>query len=98
MRYAKDFSTRWKMALVAEIFVVVSLSGCAVRAVMVPVGEPVRLRETVRNAKVWVADKDGKEIPSVVDLPEGWYCLPDEGEECERLRSQSATSNSARRK
>jgi len=81
MRYVKVLLTRWKTALAAEVFVIVCLSGCATRVVLVPPGEPVRLRETVRNAKVWVADKDGKEIPGVVDLPEGWYVLPDPGPE-----------------
>ena len=41
-----------------------------------PSGEPVRLRETIRNAKVWVVDKNGEPIASVMDLPEGWYALP----------------------
>lgn len=81
MRYVKVLLTRWKTALVAEVFVIVCLSGCATRTVLVPPGEPVRLRETVRHTKVWVADKDGKEIPGVLDLPEGWYCLPDPGPE-----------------
>jgi hypothetical protein len=29
---------------------------------------------------VWVLDKDGKPTPSVMDLPEGWYCLSDDKE------------------
>ena len=81
MRYGKAWPTRWKTALAVEIFVLVCLSGCGTRAILVPPGEPVRLRETVRAAKVWVADKDGREIPGVVDLPAGWYCLPDPGPE-----------------
>jgi hypothetical protein len=87
MRYEKAFQIPWKTALVAEIFVIVCLSGCATRTLLVPPGEPVRLRETVRHAKVWVADKDGKEIPAVVDLPEGWYCLPDPGPEPRRAET-----------
>jgi len=81
MRYVKHSLIWWRTALAAEVFVIVCLSGCATRTVLVPPGEPVRLRETVRQAKVWVADKDGKEIPGVVDLPEGWYVLPDPGPE-----------------
>lgn len=81
MAYARHLRRRWRTALVAEIFVIASFTGfgCATRVVLVPSGEPVRLRETIRDAKVWVADKDGKEIPAVADLPEGWYALPDPG-------------------
>lgn len=81
MRYAMHLRRRWRTALVAEIFVIVSFTGfgCVTRVVLVPPGEPVRLRETIRQAKIWVADKDGKEIPAVADLPEGWYALPDPG-------------------
>jgi len=79
MRYVKHSRIRWKTALGAGIFVIACSSGCATRTVLIPPGEPVRLRETIRHAKVWVADKDGKEIPGVVDLPEGWYALPDPG-------------------
>ena len=39
----------------------------------------MRLRQTVKGCKVWVADKVGKETPSTLDLNEGWYCLPDPG-------------------
>ncbi len=41
-----------------------------------PDGEAVRLRETVRAAKVWVLDESGKPVAGKMDLPEGWYCLP----------------------
>ena len=54
------------------------LSGCAERVIVVPTGEPVRLREPVK-AKVWVADKDGREVPAVVVLPAGWWALADPG-------------------
>ena len=76
MRYEKALRTAWRMALAATICASVFCVGCGTRAVLVPPGEPVRLRETVRRAKVWVADGQGKEVPAVVDLPEGWYCLP----------------------
>lgn len=47
--------------------------------IYVPAGEPVRLRETIKNAKVWVMDSSGELVAGKMDLPEGWYCLPDEG-------------------
>ena len=75
----KPLVTRLKTALVALLFVSVFLSGCATRTILIPPGEPVRLRENLRGVKVWVADKDGKEIEAVVDLPIGWYVLPDPG-------------------
>ncbi|HOQ60954.1 MAG TPA: hypothetical protein PKZ08_10060 [Vicinamibacterales bacterium] len=57
------------------------LSAGCVRTVYVPHGEPVRLRETVKDVKVWVMGQDGKPIAGVMDLPEGWYALPMEPEE-----------------
>ena len=55
-------------------------AGC-VRTVYVPHGAPVRLRETVRNAKVWVKEADGRVVGGRMDLPEGWYALPVDGED-----------------
>jgi len=52
------------------------LTGCAVRTVYVPHGTPVRLRETIHNAKVWVKDADGRTVAGRMNLPEGWFCLP----------------------
>jgi len=52
------------------------LTGCATRTVYVPYGEPVRLRETIHDAKVWVLDESGQPTAGHMDLPEGWYCLP----------------------
>ena len=50
-------------------------AGC-VRTIYVPHGTPVRLRETVKDVKVWVKDADGKPVAGRMDLPEGWYSLP----------------------
>ncbi|MHC1597884.1 MAG: hypothetical protein ACXQT3_06185 [Methermicoccaceae archaeon] len=52
------------------------LPGCCTRTIYVPYGEPVRLRETIKQAKVWVLDEKGRERAGKLDLPEGWYCLP----------------------
>ena len=54
-------------------------AGC-VRTVYVPHGTPVRLRETVKDAKVWVKDADGQVVAGRMDLPEGWFTLPVEVE------------------
>jgi uncharacterized lipoprotein YajG len=52
------------------------LTGCASRTVYVSDGTPVRLRETVRNAKVWIKGADGEPVAGEMDVPNGWYCLP----------------------
>jgi hypothetical protein len=75
MQSKKRLKTLLKTALFATIFASVCLSGCARRTVLVPPGEPVRLRQTIKKAKVWVAAKDGKEVAGQVDLPEGWYAI-----------------------
>ena len=59
---------------------VLPASGCFIKSVYVPHGEPVRLRETVEDAKIWVMTADGPRA-STMDLPEGWYCLPLDEEE-----------------
>lgn len=56
-------------------------AGCFTRTIYVPDGTPVRLRETVEGAKVWVLDSEGKPVASKMDLPEGWYVLPMEDED-----------------
>ena len=64
------------------ICALVCLTGCGLtgtRVVYVPSGEPVRLRKTIKGAAILAADKNGVEVPGVMDLPEGWYCLPDPG-------------------
>ena len=71
---------RWGKAL-AVVLILALLPGCGTRTIYVANGEPVRLRETIRNAKVWVLDVDGKPVAGRMDLPEGWYCLDDPGPE-----------------
>lgn len=55
-------------------------AGCT-RTVYVPHGTPVRLRETVKDVKVWVKDADGEPVAGRMDLYEGWYALPLEEDE-----------------
>ena len=57
------------------LFLLSGTAGCT-RTIYVPHGTPVRLRETVRNVKVWVKDADGQVVAGKMDLPEGWFCLP----------------------
>ena len=61
----------WAVSLLCIVF----LTGCGAKTIYVPDGEPVRLRETIRGAKVWVKDANGETVAGRVDLLEGWYCL-----------------------
>jgi len=81
MRFRKRLPIPWRMALAATICGSVCLSGCALRTrtILVPPGEPVRIRKTLKDVPIWAADKDGKEVEGTADLPEGWYALPDPG-------------------
>ena len=67
----------WAVIVLCMLFI----NGCDNRTILVPEGEPVRLRETIRNAKVWVMDANGKPTAGKMDLPAGWYCLPVPDEE-----------------
>ena len=78
-RLRNEVRSKWspkKLAIVAFVIVLLVVSGCSTRTIYVPSGEPVRLRQTVRSAKVWILDADGQPVAGVMDLPDGWYCLP----------------------
>ena len=79
-RLQKKIRATWSRTALTVILLlsICPMGGCAfqqTRTVYIQDGQPVRLRETIRNAKVWVPDKDGNPIAAVADLPEGWYCL-----------------------
>ena len=59
--------------------VVLACSGCATRGIIIPPGEPVRLRQDIR-AKVWIRDESGKPVPGTIKGRAGWYLLPDPAE------------------
>jgi hypothetical protein len=65
------------MRYVLIAIVLAVLTGCTPRTIYVPTGEPVRIRRTIEDAKVWVLDADGKIQAGAMDIPEGWYALPD---------------------
>lgn len=55
------------------MLVLIPLTGCfGTRTVIVRQGDPMVVRKTIRNAPVWVYDKDGKLVESKADIPEGW--------------------------
>ncbi len=71
----KRLRTRVRQTWATVLLCVLFLSGCGTRTIYVPHGEPVRLRETIHGAKVWVKDQNGNTVAGRVDLLEGWYCL-----------------------
>lgn len=65
------------MRRLLTIFVASAIcSGCAIftRTVYVPDGKTIRLRQDVRNVKVWVKEVGGNTAEGRMDLKEGWYC------------------------
>jgi hypothetical protein len=66
-------------AVAILLLTICSASGCwfqSTRTVYVKDGQPVRIRETIKNAKVWVMGADGNPVAGKMDLAEGWYALP----------------------
>jgi len=66
--------------LIPFLLPILLLAGC-VRTIYVPHGTPVRLRETVKDVKVWVKDSGGELVAGRMDLPEGWYAVELDDEE-----------------
>ena len=52
-------------------------SGCTMftRTIYVPEGQTVRLRQDVKNVKVWVKEKSGNTAQGRLTLKEGWFVL-----------------------
>lgn len=70
-----------RIALIVLVMAIIFCAGgCFTRTVYVPDGKAVRLRESVK-AKVWVLDSEGMPVPGEMTLPEGWWALPDPGQE-----------------
>lgn len=69
----------YKLLIVILVSSLISV-GCINKVVYVPHGDAVRLRQNVKNVKVWVKTKEGEIVPGKMNLPEGWYCLPLEDE------------------
>lgn len=70
-----------RVTLIITIIILLSLGfiyGCSQTGVYIPDGQAVQLRQSVKNAPVWVKTKNGKHEPATMNLPEGWYCLPDD--------------------
>jgi len=67
-----------KLYAIASLIVCLSaISGCATRTIYVAAGDPVQLAAPVKNASVWVPDKNGVRVKSTMTLPEGLWVLED---------------------
>lgn len=62
---------------VIACFIVCMITACQTETIFVPDGAPVRLREPIKGAAVWVQNENGAWVEGTVDLPAGWYALSD---------------------
>lgn len=59
---------------ISFIICLLFLAGCATTDVVyVPPGDAVKLRETVKNVKVWIKTTERIVLPGKTDLHEGWF-------------------------
>ncbi len=72
--------------VVAILILLAALTtGCGgTRTVYVRSGEVVRNREEIKNQKIWTVDKNGKEVPGTMTIPEGWFFGPDPDDKGEK--------------
>jgi uncharacterized lipoprotein YajG len=71
----------WTLALLL-LFASALSSGCAPQQViLVPPGEPVQLAEPVKASVFVFIDGRKQPTPVRVEIPAGWFCLPDPGED-----------------
>ena len=67
--------------IVATFFIGLMLlfcCSCFCRTIYVPSGKTVRLRQDLPGVKIWARDAEGKLVPGVLDLREGWFVGPRE--------------------
>jgi hypothetical protein len=78
-RLQRRIRDKWRDVVIvgAMAFVCLAGSGCGTRVVFIPEGEPVRLREPIPKAKVWVMGADGAPVATTHRLESGWYVLSD---------------------
>ena len=72
----------WGKVVVPLVLACILLGGCtSSKIIYVPDGEPVKIRETIKNAKIWTLDSQGKPVAGKMDIPAGWFALPDKRED-----------------
>lgn len=63
---------------ISLLLAIIFMSGCLFTdTIYVPNGKAVRLRKTIKKAPVWVLLDTGEKVATKMDLPNGWFCLPD---------------------
>jgi hypothetical protein len=74
---------KWlKLTALMLIAASVLSSGCAKqRVLLIPPGEPVQLAEPVKARIFVTADGERTESDNRVEIPAGWWALPDPGDE-----------------
>ena len=58
--------------------IALSVSGCSLiptRTIYVPPGRSVRLRQDIKNVKIWIKDAKGEVRASTLTLKEGWFVM-----------------------
>jgi hypothetical protein len=73
-RLKKKIKKRWSKSKLPLIVFIIIFAGCGVKTVYVPEGDAVKLRETLKDVKVWVKPaKPAEPIAGKLTLYEGWY-------------------------
>ena len=63
------------MKIVCVFIIFAVIVGCGGKVIYLDPGDAVRLRQDVKNVKVWVKTKDGEIIPTKTDLKEGGFYM-----------------------
>ena len=75
---ALDRSLQARRGAIVEILAAIQRMGAnPPPAILVRSGDPLQLREAVKQAAVWTYDSHGNRVESRADLPVGWYVLGD---------------------
>jgi len=70
----REISERTQLSMAMAVLLLAlstMISGCFSRIVIVPPGDPVIIRETVKNWPVWAYGKDGELVKGRADLHAG---------------------------
>ena len=80
-RLNEKIDNSWGKVAVPLILACLLLGGCTNKIIYVADGEPVKIRETIEDAKVWTLDSSGTPVAGKMDIPAGWFALPETRED-----------------